>query len=314
MELITPSVVAADSQIGLTQRLTARLSDTSADHSAPLRDERGVGTAWAQKSGFTKLRVISRGQGALVYQATQMANGKHVALKLQYKHDDRGLSRNEAVLLASMNHPNIVRLVDAAGRNALPYIATEWLSGGSLESKLRNTRFQKAAAVRIARSVARALAHVHDRNVIHCDVKPGNILLTARGRAKLADFGISRWTLRSYRPADGALTGTPAFMAPEQANGDDDRLCPATDLYALGATLFELLTGESFRQGNLYAAIRAASAGVIRAEPRELNRGIDPKLNAICLKCVAKEPTDRYRDARHLAIELSQWLVEHISN
>src|SRR5439155_14667115 len=159
-----------------------------------------------------------------------------------------------------LQHPNIVQVYEAGEQDGRPFLALEWVGGGSLAAKLAGAPWPAREAARHAEVLARAVQHAHDRGVVHRDLKPANILLTADGTPKVTDFGLARrlpqgetdTDATGWRTTTGAILGTPSYMAPEQAAGDSRSVGPAADTYALGAVLYELLTGRPpFRGGSV---------------------------------------------------------------
>jgi serine/threonine protein kinase len=183
----------------------------------------------------------------------------------------------------------------------------ELVEGGSLSGACRGTPLAPRRAAELVHQLACAVQHAHERGVIHRDLKPANVLLATDGMPKLTDFGLAKRL--DHGPGlteTGVLLGTPGYMAPEQALGG--AVGPATDVYALGAILYELLTGEApFRGDSLLRTLEQ----VVSAPPRRpgsLREGVGRDLEAVCLKCLQKEPRDRYASAEELAADLHRFL------
>jgi hypothetical protein len=210
-------------------------------------------------------------------------------------------------VLARLDHPHVVRISDVGRQDGRPYFATHFMPGGSLDRQLDRFR-EPRAAVALVEKVARAVHYVHDKGIIHRDLKPANILLDEADEPRVTDFGLAKFRDGGLDLTQSrAVLGTPSYMAPEQAAGQIDRLGPATDVWALGVILYELLTGcRPFR-----AKDRDAISSLIRTaeppRPRSLRREIDRSLEVIVLKCLEKRPEDRYASAAALADDLARW-------
>ena len=230
------------------------------------------------------------------------------ALKVLSRGRDAARFAQEIELVRRLDHPAIVRLLDAGVTpDGHPYMALELVDGEPLSARLAQGPLPPPLATRLAGELAAALAHAHERGVIHRDLKPGNVLITRDGQLKLLDFGIGkRLSQLEQLTQTGELLGTPAYMAPEQARSDKRAIGPATDVYAFGATLYAMLTGAPpFRARNTMALLHAL-LNLTPKPPSALQPGIDPRLDAICLRCLAKRPDERYPHARALAEALRE--------
>src|SRR5262245_227487 len=208
---------------------------------------------------------------------------------------------------ALLDCPNIVRVLDAGDTEAGPYLVMEFLPGGSLARKLARGPLPACDAAELVRTLALAVEHAHEHGVLHRDLKPGNILLDADGTPKVSDFGLARLIEDGSGVTQSLdLMGTPAYMAPEQAGGRTKEFGPATDVYGLGAILYECLTGQAPFRGTKDEVVRkvrdADPVSPIRYQAECGN------LAAVCLKCLAKRPADRYPSAQALADDLTRWL------
>ena len=262
--------------------------------------------------GYEILGLLGRGGMGVVYQARHLALERTVALKMILAADqavrgtpafqDRGGGRGPT---AAPAHRPGLRGGRAPGA---PYLALEFVAGGSLAQKLAGPPLPVREAARLVQALALALHLAHSRNVIHRDLKPANVLLTEDGVPKVTDFGLAR-QLDSDRgqTQTGAIMGTPSYMAPEQADGRTQAAGPAADVYALGAVLYECLTGRPPFRG---ATVLETLDQVRRQEPvppRQVRPQCPRDLETICLKCLRKQPEQRYASARELADDLGRF-------
>jgi tetratricopeptide (TPR) repeat protein len=265
---------------------------------------------------YELLEELGRGAMGSVRRARD-PQGRVVAIKLltgRASDDERARRRfrREFDALRRLDHPGVVRVLDAGEAGHVPYLVLELVEGRSLDSRLLTTgALPIGEAVRLAAEVAEALQHAHERGVLHRDVKPANVLIDEAGHARLTDFGLTRLVDRelsgSRLSVTGAMMGTPGYWAPEQAQGDLERVGPHSDVYMLGATLYALLTGEPPHGApeTLIAALKATMKPV--AAPSTLRPGLDRRLDAIVLRALARSPEERYATARELAEALDDW-------
>lgn len=258
---------------------------------------------------YATLRLLGSGGMGEVYLARDKILGREVAIKVlrkRYAEDEEYVARfrREARSAASLSHPNVVSIHDlGCSGDGDHYIAMEYVPGGTLKQRLvEGGALRPAAAAAVALQIADALDAAHARGIVHRDVKPQNVLLTAGGNAKLADFGIAG----AASPAVGSRTtpvvGTPSYMSPEQVSGEP--VGPASDLYSLGVILYEMLTGEApFCVGNPGAAA-AKRTNDPPWSPRRLDPGIPEGMDSLVVKLLARRPADRYADAAELAGDL----------
>jgi serine/threonine-protein kinase len=267
-------------------------------------------------AGYQILGEVGRGGMGVVYKARQRSLQRVVALKmiLAADHaDQQQLTRfhTEAEAVARLQHPNIVQIHEVGEQEGLPYLSLEFVDGGSLDKRIGGIPQAPRDAAQLTETLARAIHFAHHQGIVHRDLKPANILLTPDGVPKISDFGLAKRLEEgdSSRTRSGTILGTPSYMAPEQARGDVRTVGPLADLYALGAILYELLTGRPPFQGE--NAIDTVTR-VTRDEPIPPTR-MQPKipldLETICLKCLQKEPARRYANCFELAEDLHRFVA-----
>src|SRR5882762_10398857 len=263
---------------------------------------------------YELLEEIGRGGQGVVYCAHQKSLNRTVALKLlglgpwtTETHLKR--FRREAEAAASLQHPGIVPIYEVGERDGQCYFSMKFVEGGQLDEVVRREPMPIRRAVELIVKVAGTVHYAHEHGILHRDIKPGNILLDAKGEPHLTDFGLARLVeTESTVTRTLEVLGTPSYMAPEQARGDNAQLTSATDVYGLGAVLYQLLTGHPpFAGGTTYETIKLLLETDPR-QPRQLNPKIDRDLSTICLKCLEKDPQRRYPSALVLAEDLERWL------
>ncbi len=258
---------------------------------------------------YTLVELLGDGGMAKVYLARDNSLDREVALKVlreQFAGDEEFVERfrREAMSVAALNHPGIVQVYDR-GRteDGTFYIVMEYVPGGTLKERIKGKgNLASGEAAGIASQVADALAVAHDRGIIHRDIKPQNVLLTASGEAKVSDFGIARAASAKTMTQTNSLLGTLAYMSPEQVRGE--RVGPASDLYSLGVVLYEMLTGELPYQGDDPIATAMKHLDEPPRNPQEMNSAVPEELDALVVKLLAKDPEDRYVSAASLSEDL----------
>ena len=263
---------------------------------------------------YELLEEIGRGGQGVVYRARQKSLNRIVALKViglahwaTEAHVKR--FRLEAEAAASLNHPCIVPIYEVGERDGACYFSMGLVDGGQLDAVAKREPMPIRHAAELIAKLARTVHYAHEHGILHRDIKPGNILLDAKGEPHLTDFGLAR-LVESESTVTRTLEvlGTPSYMAPEQAAGNNTRLTSATDVYGLGAVLYQLLTGHPpFAGGTTYETIKL----LLETEPwppRLWNPKVDRDLSTICLKCLEKDPQRRYSSAFALAEDLERWL------
>jgi serine/threonine protein kinase len=263
---------------------------------------------------YELLEQIGRGGQGVVFRARQKSLNRIVALKViglghwaTAAHLKR--FRLEAEAAARLEHPGIVPIHEVGERDGSCYFSMKFVEGGQLDEVARREPMPIRRAVELIAKVARTLHYAHEHGILHRDIKPGNILLDAKGEPHLTDFGLARLVeSESTVTRTMEVLGTPSYMAPEQAVGNNAAVSSVTDVYGLGAVLYQLLTGQPpFAGGTTYETIKLLLDTEPR-QPRLLNPKIDRDLSTICLKCLEKDPKRRYSSALALAEDLERWL------
>jgi serine/threonine-protein kinase len=312
----------------------------------------GGAPAWPEVPGYEILGVLGRGGMAVVYKGRHLRLGRLVALKILAGRglDDPGQRtrfRTEATAVARLQHPNIVQIYEVGEAEGRPYLALEYLAGGSLRERVNGTPQRPDAAARLVETLARAIHAAHQAGIVHRDLKPANILLAVVSGQwsvvsdnkqapaslrttdhwslttvpKITDFGLAKHldppgpdTAAGPATASGEVLGSPGYLAPEQATPSSHggtsalRIGPAADVFALGAILYELLTGRPPFRGATAVETVLQTVTLDPVPPRRLSPGAPRDLETICLKCLRKEPGGRYARAADLAEDLGRFL------
>jgi serine/threonine-protein kinase len=266
--------------------------------------------------GYEVREVLGAGGMGIVYKARHQRLKRDVALKMLLagpyaRPQERERFLREAEAVAALRHANIVQVHDAGDFEGRPYFTMELVEGGSLAQRLAGTPRPPREAASLVATLAKAVEVAHRSGIVHRDLTPGNILLTADGTPKIADFGLARRLEGGVElTLSGVPVGTPSYMAPEQARGQRHAIGPATDVYALGAILYEMLTGRPpFRAETATATLLQVLAEDPQP-PARVNPHVPRDLETICLKCLHKEPGGRYASARELADDLVRFLKD----
>src|SRR5436190_7102888 len=309
---IVPDAVAADQENEAANR---RMGESARSPSPRFSDSPFQSVPMLGELGdYELLEEIGRGAQGVVFRARQKSLNRIVALKVislgqwaSKAHLKR--FRREAEAAASLDHPSIVPIYEVGERDGSCYFSMKFVEGGQLDEVVRRTPMSIRQAVELIAKVARTVHYAHERGILHRDIKPGNILLDAKGEPHLTDFGLARLVeTESTMTRTLDVLGTPSYMAPEQAMGNNAAVSSVTDIYGLGAVLYQLLTGQPpFAGGATYETIKLL-LDTEPKQPRLLNPKIDRDLSTICLKCLEKDPKRRYSSALALAEDLERWL------
>jgi WD40 repeat protein/serine/threonine protein kinase len=265
---------------------------------------------------YELLEEIASGGMGIVFRARQVSLNRMVALKLiltgQFARETEiKRFRAEAEAAARLDHPNIVPIYEVGETDGRHFFSMRFMEGGTLTARMGGPKstLSNESAVHLLAKVCGAVHFAHQRGILHRDLKPGNILLSAEGEPCVSDFGLAKFMVGARQATvSGAVLGSPSYMAPEQASGKPGQVSTAADVYSLGAILYEMLTGQPpFRADTPLATLRQ----VVEQEPKRpstINLRADPDLEIICLKCLEKEPQRRYESARALEEDLQRWL------
>src|SRR5262245_38133024 len=264
---------------------------------------------------YEVLGELSHGGMGVVYRARDTVLGRVVALKMIRTGEDARAEETirfhrEAEAVSQLDHPNVIRLYDFGVANGLPYFTMPLAEGGSLAGRLKQLTPDPRAAVVLFEKVARGVGHAHQRGVLHRDLKPANVLLDAAGEPLVSDFGLAKFVDRDMGlTKSGDVMGTPAYMAPEQAAGRHELVGPWTDVWALGAMLYEVLTGRLPFAGLNREEILHRILTTAPRPLRLLRPELCPALERIVLKCLTRAAAGRHATAGALADDLGRWLA-----
>src|SRR5262249_25764150 len=284
---IFPDTVAAGDDGGSDEDIPANLETARPESAATM-----LGTL----GDYELLEEIGRGGQGVVFRARQKSLNRIVALKVirlgqwaSKLHLRR--FRLEAEAAARLEHPGIVPIHEVGERDGSCYFSMKFVEGGQLDEVVRRTPMSIRHAAELIARVARTVHYAHEHGILHRDIKPGNILLDAKGEPHLTDFGLARLVeSESTMTRTMEVLGTPSYMAPEQALGNNEAISGVTDVYGLGAVLYQLLTGQPpFAGGATYETIKLL-LDTEPKQPRLVNPKIDRDLSTICLKCLEKDP------------------------
>ena len=301
------------------------LLDDNLDETGDFQEETVTGTGaespaseWLAEirlPGYQILGILGRGGMGVVYRALDESLNRQVAIKtlsaaLIGSEDAKERFEREAQLLAKLQHEHIARVYQTGLVGERPYFVMELIEGPSLAEKIGGAPLAASEAARMLFDLAEALEESHRQGVIHRDLKPSNVLLDANGMLKVTDFGLARLHGEtSSVTRTGEVMGTPSYMAPEQASGVVKEMKPTTDVYGMGAILYEMLTGRPVFQAPEPAQVLLMVLQMEPVAPRQLQPQIPKDLETICLRCLEKSPSRRYPSARAVAEDLHRFLI-----
>jgi serine/threonine-protein kinase len=260
--------------------------------------------------GYEVLGKLGEGGMGVVYKARQIALNRIEVIKMIRAGEFASAKelvrfKFEAEAAANLSHPNIVSVYNVGEAAGRPFLSMRWIDGASLADQVPPGSRQ---AAQLVATIARAVHHAHQRGILHRDLKPANILLDTAGEPFVTDFGVARRIGADAGPTQaGGPVGTPQYMAPEQARGDP-HLTVGADVYALGGILYYCLTGQAPFSGKSFVDVLNQVIMSPPPAPRTINASADPELEAVCLKCLEKDPADRYHTAAKLADDLERYL------
>ncbi len=308
-------------QFELHQALAHSASVEAVQHSLPSANLRVVRDSLPDVPGCVRMELLGRGGMGVVYRAWQPRLKRHVAVKMIRDAvlagpEQRQRFQAEAQAVARLQHANIVQIFEIGEVAGRMFLVLEYVGGGNLATRLAAQPQPHTEAAELVEVLARAIHHAHERGVVHRDLKPANILMSAsrdsdgreRQTPKITDFGLAKFTEEGASLAEtGGIVGTPSYMAPEQAAGGATTVGAAADVYALGAILYEMLTGRPPFQAPTPLLTMELARTQEPVPPTRLQPKLPRDLETICLKCLRKEPDQRYSSAADLAEDLRRF-------
>lgn len=262
---------------------------------------------------FKLLEIAGRGGFGAVWRAMDLQLQREVAVKIAHVewtlNNDVSVLMHEARSAARLRHPNIVTIHEVGEENGVTYIVSDFIDGQNLQERKKHQTFTAIESARLVAKIAEAVQHAHSHGVIHRDLKLANVIMDQQGEPHVTDFGLAKPEARDedILAVQGQMLGTPAYMAPEQARADHESTDRRTDIYGLGVMLYELLTGKTPYRGAQQELLRQILSEP-PIPPRALRSDIPKDLEAVCMKCLSKEGSDRYESAQALADDLNRFL------
>jgi WD40 repeat protein/tRNA A-37 threonylcarbamoyl transferase component Bud32 len=309
---VTPDVAALLAELGFDAEPDSGTTCPAPPRTGPPPEPAGR-SGFPTVPGYQIVGELGRGGMGVVYRARHLRLNRTVAIKMVLRSRASnpiatGRFLIEAEAMASVRHPHVVQVFEFGECDGNPFLVLEHLSGGSLSERLTGGRIAPMVAARLIAQLARAAAAIHAAGVVHRDLKPGNVLFDADGLPKISDFGLAKRAASDLTETQ-AVMGTPAYMAPEQADGRTKFVGPPADVWSLGVILYECLVGV-----RPFAAPAASEvlARILTSDPlpvRRVARELAPELELICQKCLEKEPARRYGTADELADDLERFLI-----
>jgi serine/threonine protein kinase len=307
---------AQDQALGdVTKTDAVAMDPTQTGESPATAQELSNFDAGARIGNYEILATVARGGMGVVYKARQISLNRTVALKMILPGQLGSLGsverfRIEAESAAKLDHPGIVSVYDHGEQQGQHYIAMAWVEGENLASRTKRGPLPVEETVRIVRDAALAIEHAHKRGIVHRDLKPANVLIDPTGRVQVTDFGLARRIERlDGLTLAGEIVGTPSYMSPEQAAGRVDQVGLGSDVYALGAVLYFLLTGHPPFEGSNPLEVIRRVCDEVPLPPQQFRANVSAELGAICLRCLEKDPARRYPSAAALAADLDRTIA-----
>jgi serine/threonine protein kinase len=297
--------LSADAVDGLCPKCLGRLAFAGGGEISEMR----------RLGDYELLEEIARGGMGVVYRARQLSLNRIVAVKVVLSGpfaDPEFVRRfrTEAEAAAALRHPHIVAVHEVGERAGVHFLSMEFVEGQNFSELVRDQPLPARRAANYLHAIALAVQHAHERGILHRDLKPSNILLDVFDQPRITDFGLAKIKNRDAElTIPGAVLGSPNFIPPEQAAGKFSEIAAHSDVYSLGAILYQLLTGRPPFQGETLNEILQQVQNAAPVSPRKLNPSVPPDLQTICLKCLSKEPSRRYATARALAGDLELFLA-----
>jgi WD40 repeat protein/predicted Ser/Thr protein kinase len=312
LEDLWQRMLQLDQQLHVAELSNHEFGQTAMQPSAPLPTALLPAEAFAQR-GYEILNEIGRGGMGVVYRARQLGLKRFVALKMILVSrcatpEQMDRFQGEAEILARLPHPNVVQIHEVGDLEGLPFFCMEYLEGGSLAEKVNGQPQPPQAVADLVERLARAVHAAHEQGIVHRDLKPANILLDGAGVPKITDFGLAKHWREEAGQTGSHIVGTPSYLAPEQVRRGGVAIGPATDVYALGVILYELLTGRVPHQGENSMDTVLQVLHEEPVPPSRLQPRLPADLETIALKCLSKQPRRRYASAAELADDLRRCL------